>query len=60
MKIHEIPYVTAVIHLDTKGSKGKHKSFSGELKEQLANKTVTQGVTDERSEQEDGLIWNFG
>ena len=60
MEIHEIPYVTAVIHTDTKGSKGKHKSFSEELKEQLANKTVTQGVTGERSEQEDGLIWNFG
>lgn len=50
MKIHEIPYVTAVIHMDTKGSKGKHKSFSEELKEQLANKTVMQGVTGEHSE----------
>ena len=51
MKIDEIPYVTAVVHTDTKGSKGEHKSFSEELKEQLANKTVTQGVTGERGEQ---------
>ena len=53
MEIHEIPYVTAVIHTDTKGSNGEHNSFSEELKKQLANKTVTQGVTGERSEQED-------
>lgn len=43
MKIHEIPYVTAVIHTETNGGRGNHKSFSEELKEQLANKTVTQG-----------------
>ena len=53
MKIHEIPYVTAVIHTDTKGSKGKHKSFAEELKEQLASKSVMQEVTGERSEQEE-------
>ena len=53
MKIHEIPYVTAVIHTDTKDSNGKHKSFSEELKEQLANKTVAQGATGERREQMD-------
>lgn len=48
MKIHEIPYVTAVIHMDTKGSKGKHKSFSEELKEQLANKTQQKGTSDNK------------
>ena len=40
MKIDEIPYVTAVIHTDTKGNKGEHKSFSEELKEQLASGCV--------------------
>lgn len=48
MKIHEIPYVTAVIHTDTKGSKGKHKSFSDELKEQLAKNRKPKGTGDNK------------
>jgi len=32
MKIDEISYVTAVIHTETKDSKGSHKSFEEELK----------------------------